>query len=49
MNKNSEHNVYEALVHTEKSLFKVYPGDKIKSRKIFNKGSSGSKAQNDDY
>ena len=29
MNEYSEQNVYAALVHTEKSLFKVYLGTKI--------------------
>jgi hypothetical protein len=43
MNENSEHNMYKALVHTEKSLFKVYLGKRLNQETFLSRGSSGIK------
>jgi len=41
MNEYSEQNLYAALVHTEKSLFKVYLGTRI-NQTFLSMGSSGN-------
>jgi hypothetical protein len=46
MTENSEHKMDEALIHTEKSLFKVCLGGKVKEN--FNYGSS-ARTENDNY
>jgi len=43
MNEYSEQNLYAALVHTEKSLFKVYLGTRINQEIFLSRGSSGNK------
>jgi len=43
MNEYLEQNVYAALVHTEKFLFKVYLGTRINQETFLSRGSSGNK------
>ena len=49
MNEYSEQNVYAALVHTEKSLFKVYLGTRINQETFLIRGSFGNKMTISNY
>jgi hypothetical protein len=43
MNEYSEQNAYAALIHTEKSQFKVYLGTRLNQETFLSWGSSGNK------